>query len=154
MQLGAQSHPPHLMGEWTLEDWTATTTNGDVLDPFGQNPLGRLFYTEEGSVVLVLMRSDRKMFASDDPSERSLEEIEEAFNSFFTYSGRFEVNSTDGYIEHEVELCSNPNWVGKTQTRYFELKGNSLVLTTPPIETTSTADQAVNHKLVWTKVID
>lgn len=152
LQLGAQSYPTHLIGEWKLETWTGTSNDGEVLNPFGNNPLGRLFYTENGSVVLVLMRSDRKRFASEDPSDRTPGEIEQAFHSFFTYTGTFEVNAEGGYIEHQVELCSNPNWVGKAQTRYFELMGDSLVLTTPPIETTNTADQAVHHKLVWTKI--
>ncbi|MDH3247091.1 MAG: lipocalin-like domain-containing protein, partial [Saprospiraceae bacterium] len=151
-QLKAQSYPPNLIGEWALVDWTATSSIGEVLNPFGDDPLGRVFYTGEGSVVLVLMRSDRPLFASDDPSERTLDEIEMAFHSFFTYTGRFEVNANEAFIEHEVELCSNPNWVGRTQTRYYELIGNTLVLTTPPIETTNTADEAVKHKLVWTKV--
>jgi len=134
-----------------LQEWTAMRADGALIEPFGERPQGLLLYTEAREVVLVLMRSDRQGFSSDDPSERSPQEIEDAFHSFFTYSGRYQVDTEGGVITHQVELCSNPNWVGRNQTRYFHLDGGSLILTTPPIETITTEDQAVQHKLVWAR---
>ena len=36
-------------------------------------------------------------------------------------------------VVHHVEGASHPDWIGTDQKRYFELSGNRVVISTPPM---------------------
>ncbi len=36
-------------------------------------------------------------------------------------------------VIHHIKISSFPNWAGVDQERIFELKGNKLLLSTPPL---------------------
>jgi Lipocalin-like domain len=55
-----------------------------------------------------------------------------AYSSYFAYCGTYEVSGDT--IVHRVAMSLLPNWVGSSQTRYFEVNGDDLLLRTPPIE--------------------
>ena len=65
-----------------------------------------------------------------------------AGHGYVGYSGVVAVEDVEGEssaaltgtVVHTLDACSYPNWVGTEQRRRFELDGDTLTLTTPPIE--------------------
>ena len=61
------------------------------------------------------------------------EEIKAALEGYATYFGKYTVDEKNKTVTHHIEGCTFPNWVGVGQTRFFEFKGNQLILRTPPL---------------------
>ena len=78
-----------------------------------------------------VMQARRVNFASDGlraPAEEKLA----AFDTYSSYSGRYEVRGQK--VIHHVEISLFPNWTGKAQERLFEFSGERLTLTAPPMQ--------------------
>lgn len=134
-----------LAGSWQLESWTIGYSDRDEFDyPFGENPHGLLIYSEDGWMSASISREDRGRFP-DDTSPRSQPDaaLAQAYNSYFHYAGRFQVEGGD--VIHYVTQSLNPNFPGTQQLRHAERDGHTLVL--------SGKDQVGEvtrfHSLVW-----
>jgi hypothetical protein len=79
-----------------------------------------------------LMRSGRTNFNNDAISGGTLEEMGHAFLSYLAYFGSY-VENEPGAIVHTVIGSLFPNWIGHKETRYGQLEGDYLILSTPPI---------------------
>jgi hypothetical protein len=77
------------------------------------------------------MGVDRPHFKSNDLRGASVEEKVLAFDTYFTYCGKYEV--TDKKVVHHIEVSFYPNWVGEDQERFYAFDGGQLILTTPPL---------------------
>ena len=139
------------IGTWELLEWTANFEEDENF-PFGQNAYGRLSYDENGFMIAILMAENRPKFSSNDPINGTTEEIEAAFKTFFSYSGQYSINRNEKIVNHKVEACSNPTWIGDNQIREFQFKDNKLILTTPEIKSTMTNKKSARHKLIWMKM--
>jgi hypothetical protein len=84
-------------------------------------------------MAVSLMRAGRSYFKTEDIWAATPEEKLAAFDSYNSYSGRYEVKGNK--VIHHVELSLFPNWIGGSQERYFEFSGDRLTLRTP--ETTA-----------------
>lgn len=122
-----------LIGTWSLVSFSAKSANGETQEPFGPNPLGRLMYTADGQMSVVLTRTGRAKFASTDTFAGSPNEIKEAFEGMEAYAGTYEINEADSSVTHHTLVARIPNWEGSMQKRYFHVVGNHLELTSPPI---------------------
>lgn len=125
-----------LEGNWSLISWQANT-GGKNTYPYGENAFGYLRYDPDGTMTLMLMKEGRNM---DDF---------ESASGFFTYRANYEVNCSGGVVRHEVFAGSHPDWIGKTQERYFTLRADTLVLQSPLLKTNSTGNQEAVHTLKW-----
>ena len=123
----------NFVGTWKLLSAIAQRPNEDTNNFFGENPLGRLMYDNNGNMSVFIMRTGRSKFASDDRMGGSAEEIKEAFEGTSIYCGTYEINEDKGTVTHYVEGDVFPNWEGTEQVRFFKLSGNQLTLNTPPI---------------------
>ncbi|MEM7030964.1 MAG: lipocalin-like domain-containing protein [Chloroflexota bacterium] len=123
----------NIVGTWTIISMKATNTKGDVIAPFGENPVGKIIYTSDGDMAVVYMRPDRQKFASDDLAGCTSEEIEQAFEGFDAYCGTYEVDADKGVVTHYVEASRYPNWEGSTQIRYLAFFDDQVQLSTTPI---------------------
>ena len=56
-----------------------------------------------------------------------------AWDSFFSYCGRYEVRGDQ--VVHHIEGSLYPNWIGEAQTRMMRLDGDRLTLGTLPQKT-------------------
>ena len=139
------------VGTWFLKEWTAKLENGQINYPYGPKAYGKLVYDSKHGMTGILMADQRELFSSASVATRSPDEAILAFNSFFAYSGPYEIHPDSSYVLHHVEACSNPNWVGGTQKRYFSFEDDNLILTTPPIAVRGSENQAVEQKLVWSR---
>ncbi|MCH8183717.1 MAG: lipocalin-like domain-containing protein [Proteobacteria bacterium] len=100
--------------------------SGDSAEVLGKTPEGRLTYTGEGYMHVLMMPDGRAEFPSGDVFGTD-EELLAAAGHFVAYCGRFEVK--DDTILHHADLSFFPNWVGKAMVRKAKLEGNRLTLT-------------------------
>lgn len=122
-----------LAGTWKIVSFELRSSSGEVIYPYGRDPLGTVMYDSRGNMSVLLVRRDRPEFASNDPFRGTPEEIKAAFEGFAAYCGTYEVNEEDGTVTHHIEGSWFPNWVGADQVRFFECSGDQLLLRSPPI---------------------
>lgn len=144
-----EDHDQEIIGTWKLQEWTSVLPDSTTVFPFGAKAFGKLIYEPNGEMMAFFMADARGLFTNDSPAERDPQEALSAFNSFFAYSGPYELNKDSSFVIHTVEACSNPNWINRKQTRYYYLSGDSLILTTPPIRVQGTMNNASVQKLTW-----
>ena len=99
---------------------------------------------------VVLMRSDRPKFASNNLMEATAEEVETAFEGYISYCGSYEVNEQEHFVIHRLQLSWFPNWVGTEQKRFFEFADDRLTLKTPPV---TVLGEAQVHRLIWQRLM-
>lgn len=116
-----------LVGLWLLTDWTQTYRDGRIERPMGRDPVGRLVYTPEGTMLGMVSAADRAPFTTGGQWTASAEERARAYSGFLAYSGRYTVEGD--YVTHHVDLSLFPNWVGAEQRRRIERGGDQLHLT-------------------------
>ena len=95
-----------------------------------------------------LMSEGRGLFESGDQFAGEPDEIREAFEGYFAYFGRYEVNEAEQIVTHHVEGSMYPNWVDQDQTRGYEFSGSRLVLSNLP---TGEDTDSISGTFVWEK---
>jgi Lipocalin-like domain len=150
-QLVSRSAKEQFSGTWKLVSWKIEQANGELLDPpLGPDPLGWIMYQPGGHMSVVLMRSDRPKFASNNLIEATPEEVDTAFEGYISYCGSYEVNEQERFVIHRLQLSWFPNLVGTEQNRFFEFAGDRLTLTTPPL---TVFGEAQVHRLIWQRLM-
>jgi hypothetical protein len=120
------------IGAWRLLSLEARSSPGDVSYPFGKDAAGYLLYTREGYMSASVMQARRVQFPSLNALAAPAGEKVAAFDTYSSYSGRYEVRGEK--ILHHVEVSSFPNWSGRAQERFFAFSGDQLTLTAPPMQ--------------------
>jgi len=123
--------PDSLVGTWKLVSFEFRTADGQANHPFGPDPVGYIIYSEDGYVAVTFMHADRPPFAAGDLSDGTGDEKVAAIDTYLSYCARYEVREES--VMHHVVVSLFPNWAGIDQERFFELEGNRLLLSTPPI---------------------
>ncbi len=122
-----------LIGAWTLERWRTMYDTGREIFPMGEDAQGWLLYTPDGYMAAFLSRADRPAFETGEMLSAQDAEKVRAWDSFFSYTGRYEIRGTE--VIHHIEGSLYPNWVGDAQVRTMRFDAGHLVLTTPPQKT-------------------
>ena len=132
-----------LVGTWRLVSVEARDAGGRVALPYGREPVGYLVYTEEGRMMVSIMRGSVRRVESGDLFLGAAEALAGG-HAYVGYSGAVAVEEVEpaeggegalaGTVVHMLDTCSYPNWVGTEQRRRFLLEGDDLTLTTPAIE--------------------
>jgi hypothetical protein len=135
------------IGLWNLTKLIAKGNDDQIIFPYGESPDGQLFYDENGNMMVQIMKSGIKKFASENPTAGEPEEIIPAYFGFLAYYGKYKVISESNLVIHQINASSFPNWVGIEQKRLYEFKGNQLILSTPLIG-------GVHFELSWEKIKD
>lgn len=136
-----------LVGTWRLisvvafEDGEPTNSA-----PYGRSPSGFIHYLADGRMAVVIAYGERPSLNGDrlcaNVSERA-----QAYATFIAYAGTYDLY--EDRIVHHVDVSAFPNEVGSTQTRYYEIVGDRIHLTTVPL---SREGRMQVYKLVWEKV--
>jgi len=137
------------IGTWKLVSSEFRLSDGQTVYPLGKEATGMLTYDASGHMSAQLMRRDRPTFASDDLLSGTPSEIKSVFEGFTAYFGTYEINEERATVVHHVEGSLFPNWVGGDQIRFFELSGDRLTLSTPPIPMSG---RAMTGLLIWERV--
>lgn len=136
-----------LVGRWKLVSLDAVRPSGEVIREWGQNPTGYLNYDATGFVSVQFMRDSRR---ATQTRELTPDERREAFESYYAYYGKFDVDEQEGSVTHHVQGSLRPYEVGADLKRFFKLSGDRLDLSTPPQQLES-GERRV-YRLTWERV--
>lgn len=141
-----------LLGSWRLESWVISYSDGRPNQyPFGESPEGSLLYTPEGRMLAAVARGDRQALSVSVPHRASAAEKAAAFDSFFSYGGRFHIDGDS--VVHLVDIALNPNFVGTEQRRHMHFEGDRLILSAREKLSENEETQLVRtHRLCWRAV--
>jgi hypothetical protein len=135
-----------IVGTWHLVSVTTTITDtGEVTQPYGEHPDGRLTYTPGGRMTGILVAEGRKRLGPSAFSG-SVEDQAEAYKTMISYAGSYTL--TDTGVIHHVDVAWVASWVGVDQVRFTKLDGDTLTITTPPFPTPPDGKLSV-ITLVW-----
>ena len=133
-----------LIGVWRLVGgYAIAPETGETVELFGIDPSGYAIF-EPGGRMMAIVTADNRI------SGASISEMAELFRSMVAYSGRWSIDH-DKFIT-EVDLASDPSWVGKAQVRYYTFGGSTLSLRTAPLEHPSFPGRKAIVYAEWRKV--
>ena len=138
-----------LLGSWRLESWVISYSDGrPEHHPFGESPEGSLLYTPQGRMLASIARGDRQSLSVAVPQRADVAEKAAAFDSFFSYGGRFHIDGDS--VVHQVDIALNPNFVGTEQRRKMHFEGDRLTLSAE--EDLGRGRGTRTHRLRWRAV--
>lgn len=138
---------PSLLGTWRLVAVEGRSDGRVTSTPFGENPIGQLVYSSDGRMSVMLMAAARPKFGSHGLRAGTGHEKAAAFDSFLAYGGRYE--RLENRVIHHPDVASIPDFVGVPEERFVALRGDRLVLSTPPMHEGGTLR---TFDVVWQRV--
>src|SRR5262245_38874769 len=118
-----------LTGIWKLNEWKMQQGNTLLDPPLGPSSQveGLLIYTADRYMSVALSLRGRAKFVDPAFDGATDEEKGQAYTTFLSYMGKFEVKEAIKTIEHHVEISSHPNFSGQTQVRPYDLREDNLI---------------------------
>tara|TARA_B100000700_G_C14360474_1_gene541281 strand:+ start:99 stop:536 length:438 start_codon:yes stop_codon:yes gene_type:complete len=138
-----------LIGSWCLISWRTVYDGGRIIFPMGEDAKGYLVYSNDGFMSASLFLSKRPHFISGEMLTADDSDKIKAWNSYFSYSGKFKIEGDQ--VHHYVLSSMYPNWVGDTQTRVVSIVDKELILETLPQKTKKGIQRSI-VKWVKTKI--
>jgi hypothetical protein len=138
-----------LIGTWRLRSWKNKASDGSVVDPLGEDPIGYIFYRPDSYMSVEIMAANRAPYHDPDVFGGTADERSAAISTYLSYAGPFEVLKDEDTVIHHIEVCSFPNWIGDAQLRFAKLNGDLLTLSTKPMTFQGMERTA---ELVWERV--
>jgi len=120
-----------LAGTWKLKSLEVRTAANEVTYPFGRGAKGYLIMTPDGYWSVAIMSSNRLQFSSGDVLGGTTQEKVSAAEGYISYAGRYDIQGNKIVVRAEVSFF--PNWVETDQERFFEVRGNTLELSSSPL---------------------
>jgi hypothetical protein len=119
------------VGSWKLKAAKTVRANGEIVFPYGKNPIGLLIYDALGNMSGHVSRRGRDAYKMDDLRKGTVQEMSAAIKSYLAYFGTYTVNKKGGYVTHRVTGSLFPNWIGSRQKRFYKLTRDTLELSAP-----------------------
>ena len=135
-----------LFGFYQIESVSRHTSNGESI-PVDQYDTAYIIYAPSGHMSVHLMRTGRRPYAGNRPTE---EEALLAVQTYGSYFGPFSVNEDEEYLIHHRIGSENPGGSGTDAKRFYELTDTHLTLR-PPISTDD-AGRQVQSALRWARI--
>jgi hypothetical protein len=126
----AHSQSP-LVGSWRLVSFELRDEQGVVSRPWGDEVTGINTYTADGFLSEQFGSAHRPALAKDDWVSATPEEIDRAARRYFAYAGSYELDGQT--VTYHLEESLMPNWIGKTERRFWSVTDDMLTITTPPL---------------------
>ena len=136
-----------VVGWWTLLSWKQKYDDGREMAPFGEDVVGRLCYSETGSFIVIISRSDREPFKTGGQWTADNSEKAKSYEGILAYFGRYEFDGNK--MLHHVEASLYPNWVGHTQLRLAAIDNDLLTLSA---RLEGSAGEARTAELIWRRL--
>lgn len=119
-----------IVGTWRLVSWELCDRDGHISYPMGRRPSGRLTYTPDGYMSVLITGRDRRRTIPGDPTIGIPEATITAARRSIAYAGSYVRQGPE--VVHHVELSSFPEWIGTDQERLIAWNEERLVLYTLP----------------------
>ena len=129
-----------VIGLWKLISQHTLTADGRVIPTRGEDPAGVVIYDKFGNMSVNLMRTDER--ASEYTDLTKYATVIEGYHGYF---GTYEVDPVEPIIRHYVMGAAYRGYIGTVQVRYYELRGDDLVLTVKE-------EDGSQHVLIWQRV--
>jgi hypothetical protein len=138
--------------------WKLVPNEGDKAPaaPNQDQRRGYIIYTASGNMAVHIMPAGRPRYTGAEPSG---EEAKTALRGYTCYFGPYTVNEKDGYVVHQRIGHTIPSSIGTNAQRFYEFKGNRLVLsfvsTTFTVPTTIQAAKAEGREpgtITWERI--
>lgn len=135
---------PDLVGVWRLVGgYAIAQESSERVELFGNDPIGYAVFEPGGRMMVIAAASDRIPGVSTP-------EMAQLFKSMVAYSGKWSIDS-EKFVT-EVDLASDPSWIGNAQVRYYAFDGQTLSLRTAPLEHPSFPGMKAIVYADWRKV--
>jgi hypothetical protein len=108
--------------------------------PFGQHPKGRMIILPTGQWSIISTAEGRKPAVTD--ADRAA-----ALTTMTSYTGRYHFEGDK--IVTRVEASWSEGQVGTDVTRSFQIDGNHLILTSPPVPNPNLGNRVVRSIVTW-----
>ena len=119
-----------ITGVWKLIGTEVQVQDGKTTYPRGQHPSGYIIYTADGHMFVQIQDgAEIRPPAHDGPMTEA--EQAQAYRSYTAYYGPYTLNTDEGYVVHHREGSLVPNQSGGEVRRYYEFKGDELILHIP-----------------------
>lgn len=119
------------LGFWRIAEVEQQSLDGESM-PVDQYAEGYIIYMPSGLMAVHLMREpDRPTYAGESPTA---DEAAAAVRTYGGYFGPFTVHADDGYVMHRRTGGVDPGAAGVDAQRFYEFRGDRLVLMPPPRE--------------------
>ena len=119
----ASAQAKRLVGTWKLiSEVVEVESTGEKTSAMGEHPSGYAVFTAESRAVFIITAEGRT-------PAKTAQERATLLDTLVAYSGTYTLDKDKWTTK--VEIAWNPEWVGTEQTRFYELKGDRLVVTTP-----------------------
>jgi hypothetical protein len=143
----ARSTDSPVIGTWRLQTYVREViATGRRYNQFGDQPEGYLGYAPDGRMYAIFVRSERTAPRDVVPTE---EEGVQLLGTMVAYAGTYTLG--DRKVVHHIDISWNQGWTGTDQTRFFELDGDILTITTAPYKSYLDGEEGQSI-LVWKKV--
>jgi hypothetical protein len=105
------------------------SASGAWRTPFGPAPYGYAMYTADGRHTMQFTQTPvNPMFASGADRTGTDREVRSAFEQYFSWFGRYDVDRAGGTITHHIEGSLWPSWRNTDQVRPFVIRGDTMLL--------------------------
>ncbi len=121
---GAQAETVGALHKQFAGAWKLVSIEGPLRAPNGK-AAGVIMYDGVGSMSVQFSRGDRPLFAARRPTEA---EKAAAYDSYVAYYGTYTFEPENGIVIHHLQGSKTPGQDSDLNIRYFELKGNRLIL--------------------------
>lgn len=136
-----------VLGTWRLQSYVREViATRRRYNQFGDQPDGYLGYAPDGRMYAIFVRRERLAPKDVVPTE---EEGVQLLGTMVAYAGTFTLG--DKKVVHHIDISWNQGWTGTDQTRFFELEGDTLTITTAPYKSYFDGEEG-RSVLVWKKV--
>ena len=139
-----------ILGAWQLESRTVRKANGEILaDPvLGTQPIGRLFYSASGHMMLQMMRRERAkaIGAPSNPQDANNPRVVLGYDAYF---GEYAVDDARGTVTQRLVGALAKENVGLVLTRGMCVSGDELTIR---LDTATADGEPIVRTLKWRRV--
>lgn len=122
-----------LTGTWKLVSAGEWRPNGEMLLPYGKDPIGQLMYDGKGN-----MAAQIQFTTANADGE-----------TYLAYYGTYTADEAASTVTHKVKGSTRASYRGSNQLRFVTLSGNRLTLGLPPVMVNG---EMRLRSLVWERV--
>ena len=114
-------HP--IVGTWALDSIQfEDAESGERFDMYGDKPSGYIMINEDKHVMAFLADGTRK--PPQNPSDNAA-----LFNNMMCYAGKYRLEGNSEFTT-TITAAWHPSWIGTEQVRFFDVKGDTMAITT------------------------